>query len=111
MCVRDRCLLPLLSLAVTVGVTAAAWPVVAASLDDALERSSEARWSLLALSWLSFCAAALGSAAVWRYALNRAGASLGIVDAGAPYGVGCLVNSLAPAGSVTRFACQASFSR
>jgi hypothetical protein len=89
-----------------VGVTAAAWPVVAASLDDALERSSEARWSLLALSWLSFCAAA-----VWRYALNRAGASLGIVDAGAPYGVGCLVNSLAPAGSVTRFACQASFSR
>jgi hypothetical protein len=94
---RGRCLLALVSLALTVGVTVAAWPLLADSLDDALERSRGARWSLFALSWLSFCAAALGSAAVWRYALNRAGASLGIVDASVRYGVGCLVNSLAPA--------------
>jgi uncharacterized membrane protein YbhN (UPF0104 family) len=58
------------------------------------------------LAALSFATALTASGCAWRSALRRCGGELGRADASARYGVGSLVNAVAPAkiGSALRFA-------
>jgi hypothetical protein len=51
---------------------------------------------LLAGALLLFLCAPVCSANAWRCALQRRGASVGAVDVASRYGIGCLVNALAP---------------
>ncbi|MBA3348335.1 MAG: flippase-like domain-containing protein, partial [Actinobacteria bacterium] len=58
------------------------------------------------LAAISFATALVASGCAWRSALGRCGGELGRADASARYGVGSLVNAVAPAklGSAVRFA-------
>lgn len=84
---------PLLALAVVLstpgllgGRVASTWTELAAASPP---------WLWLALA--GFLASVLGTALSWRTVLNASGASIGRIDAVTRYGVGCLVNSFAPA--------------
>jgi uncharacterized membrane protein YbhN (UPF0104 family) len=97
-------------------VVAAALPLVVlavvATTPQLLGRKLGDAWSGLAAAsplwlWVSvaaFLASVLATVLSWRAALAAAGARLGRVDAAARYGVGCLVNTFAPAslGEVVR---------
>lgn len=79
--------------------------VVVAATPQLLGRQLAHAWAGLASAsplWLwvalgCFLASLLGTVMSWRAALVAAGASIGRVDAAARYGVGCLVNTFAPA--------------
>lgn len=64
---------------------------------DAGSRLGHADRVLLSVSLLSFLAAPACSALAWRCALARRDGFVGRADAGARYGVGCLLNTLVPA--------------
>jgi uncharacterized membrane protein YbhN (UPF0104 family) len=97
-------------------VAVAALPLVVllaiAATPQLLGRELGDAWSGLASAsplwlWVSvaaFLASLLATVLSWRAALTAAGARLGRVDAAARYGVGCLVNTFAPAslGEVVR---------
>ena len=91
-----RALLPLLCLALSVPAAILAWPAVQAPLRDAGAAASHADVRLLVLSGAFFAAASASCALAWRYAIGAGGGRLGAVDACTRYGVGSLVNSLAP---------------
>jgi hypothetical protein len=102
--VGRRALLPLICLAMSVLTGILAWPALQAPLRDAGAVAADADIRLLVLAGLCFAAASAPCALTWRYAIGAGGGRLGTVDACTRYGVGSLVNSLAPArlGEVVR---------
>lgn len=75
----------------------AAWPPAGRQLAQAWSglAGTSPGWLWLALA--AFLATTASAALAWRAALRAAGARLGALDASARYGVGCLVNTFAPA--------------
>ena len=80
--------------------------LLGSDVTGALHQLDEARPIWLWLAALSFVGSLAGSALAWRSALTAIGGRIGFLDAGARYGVGSLVNSVAPArlGDAVRFA-------
>ena len=103
-CLRRRVLLAVSSLVLAAGAAAALWPRIAPSLGHAAEGLGRARPELVLLAGVLFAAAPACCGLAWREAITRAGGRLSHVDACARYGVGSLVNSVAPAhlGDVVR---------
>jgi uncharacterized membrane protein YbhN (UPF0104 family) len=90
-------LLPLSCLALSVPAGIAVWPIVQRPLREAGDAAGQADMRLLVLAGLIFAVAPAFCGLVWRSAIGLAGGRVGRVDACARYGVGSLVNSLAPA--------------
>lgn len=80
--------------------------LLGSDVTGALHQLDEARPIWLWLAAFSFVGSLAGSAFAWRSALAAVGGRIGFLDAGARYGVGSLVNSVAPArlGDAVRFA-------
>lgn len=98
--------LSVLVLSATATTLAVAWPRVAPEVERALNDVAHAHeWWLLGAA-ASFAGVPLLSGVLWREALRRHAGELGVADACARYGIGTLLNSLAPAraGSVVRIA-------
>jgi uncharacterized membrane protein YbhN (UPF0104 family) len=79
-----------------VAAVATAPRVVGARVDEAIDRLGQAEPAWLWLAALCFVSALLASAQAWRTALRLCGGRLSRADAAARYGIGSLVNSLAP---------------
>ena len=94
---RRRVLLSVFCLAVAGVATIALWPLLGPAVAHAAEGLGRIRPELLLLSGALFAAAPLFCGLAWRDAIVRAGGEVGRVDACARYGVGSLVNSVAPA--------------
>jgi uncharacterized membrane protein YbhN (UPF0104 family) len=99
-------LLSLFCLLLSFGATVFAWRAVRAPLEDATDAMRRADPALLLLAGLLFAAAPAGCGLLWQQAIVRAGGRLGRIDACARYGVGSLLNSIAPAhlGDIARTA-------
>ncbi len=87
------------ALALTAALLAVAFvpQLLGSEVQKALHGLSHARPVWLWLAGLGFLGSLAGSAAAWRSALGLVGGRVAPLDAGARYGVGSLVNSLAPA--------------
>lgn len=94
--VGRRTWLSLSCFAVAFAAATAAWPAVHTHLGAAAAAVGRGDARLLLLSGLIFAAAPACCGLVWHHALVRAGARLGRAEACARYGVGSLVNSVAP---------------
>lgn len=94
---RRRVLLSISCFALVGVGAAAAWPLVGPSLADAADGLGQAPPSLLLLAGLLFAGAPVCCGLAWREAILHAGGRVGRLDACARYGVGSLVNSVAPA--------------
>ena len=94
---RRQVLLSAACLALAVVATIALWPLVGPAVAHAAEGLGRIRPELLILSGALFAAAPVFCGLAWRHAILRAGGEVGRVDACARYGVGSLVNSVAPA--------------
>ena len=72
----------------------------------ALDGLSSARPIWLWLAGFCFLGSLVGTAGAWRSAIGLVGGRIGLLDAGARYGIGSLINSFAPArlGDVARLA-------
>lgn len=92
---RRRVLVGALALAALASAVTAA-PQIAARVATGLGQATP---SWLALAALCFLISALASSAAWRTALGACGAELSRGDMAARYAVGCLVNSVTPAGA------------
>lgn len=92
--------------AATAAALVAAWPKLQPELERALNDAASADHWLLAAAAVSFAAVPLLSGALWREALRARVSDLGLTEACARYGIGTLLNSIAPArvGSVARVA-------
>jgi len=82
------------------------WPTLRPRLEDALSEARGANTSLLVAAGILFAAAPAGCGLLWQAVLGRVGSPLTRLDACSRYGVGSLVNTLAPAhiGDVVRTA-------
>jgi hypothetical protein len=94
---RRRVLLSAACIALAGVATAAAWPLISRPLADAAAGLGRTAPEILLLAGVLFALAPVCCGLAWREAIVRAGGSLGRVDACARYGVGSLVNSVAPA--------------
>ena len=94
---RRQVLLSAACLALAGVATIALWPLVGPAVAHAAEGLGRIRPELLILSGALFAAAPVFCGLAWRHAILRAGGEVGRVDACARYGVGSLVNSVAPA--------------
>jgi uncharacterized membrane protein YbhN (UPF0104 family) len=101
---RRHVLLSVSCLALAAVATIALWPLVGPAVAHAAEGLGRISPELLVLSGALFAAAPIFCGLAWRDAIVRAGGAVGRVDACARYGVGSLVNSVAPAhlGDVAR---------
>ena len=93
---RRRVLLSVFCFALAGVATVALWPLLGPAVAHAAEGLGRIRPELLILSGALFAAAPLFCGLAWREAILRAGGQVGRVDACARYGVGSLVNSVAP---------------
>jgi uncharacterized membrane protein YbhN (UPF0104 family) len=84
-------------LLLVVAIAAAAPQFVRSHVAAALGALSDANGSWLVVGTVGFTAAFACGVGAWRAAFSAAGAQIGRRDAGARIGVGCLVNSFAPA--------------
>jgi uncharacterized membrane protein YbhN (UPF0104 family) len=74
-----------------------AWPFLDTRLDLAAARAARADGRILVLAGLLFAAAPASSGLLWAAAITRSGGRITRLDACARFGVGSLVNSVAPA--------------
>ncbi len=93
---RRRVLLSVVGFGLAGVATVALWPLLGPAVAHAAEGLGRIRPELLILSGALFAAAPLFCGLAWREAILRAGGQVGRVDACARYGVGSLVNSVAP---------------
>jgi hypothetical protein len=94
---RRRVLLSVSYTALVGVVSVGAWPLISPSLARAAEGLGRAGPEVILVAGVLFAAAPACCGLAWREAILRAGGRLGHVDACARYGVGSLVNSVAPA--------------
>ena len=101
-----RALLSLSCLLLTAGSATVVWPALQPPLEAAASAARRADARLLLVAGLLFAAAPACCGLLWQEAIGRAGGRLGRVDACARYGVGSLLNSVAPAhlGDIARTA-------
>jgi len=106
LCFRKRHLFLSLGTLAALIVVATTPQLLGDQVSDAFHGLLVASPAWLWLAALSFATALAASGCAWRSALGRCGGELGRADASARYGLGSLVNAVAPAklGSALRFA-------
>jgi uncharacterized membrane protein YbhN (UPF0104 family) len=91
-----RLLLTLALLGAAALAVGLAWPALQPELAAAATAAEAADGRLLALAGVCFALAPMASGLLWAAAIGRAGGRIGPVDACARFGIGSLLNSVAP---------------